>query len=137
VAKTLVKNARVEFNSVVLGNYAVGAEINGTAEVVDATGFGDTSRVKLLGFTNWTVTLQFHDDFAATGFNKARFTAWAAAVEVPIKIRLSTAIISTTNPEFQGNVLLTNTPLFSANIGAVSGGSITLEGSGTLTRAET
>lgn len=135
MAKLIIKNARVEFNAVVLGNVVTSVEINGDAEVQDATGMGDTSRVKLLGFTNWTATVNFQDDFAAAGFNKARFDAWLAAIEVPLKVRLSTATTSPTNPEYQGNVLLTRAPLFNAAIGAISGGSITLEGSGTLTRA--
>lgn len=137
MAKTIVKNALVTWNVTALGNVITSVEINGDAEVQDATGMGDTSRVKLLGFTNWTMTLNFQDDFAAAGFNKMRFDAWLAAVEVPIKVRLTSAAISSTNPEFQGNVLVSRAPLFGAGVGQISGGSITLEGSGTLIRAVT
>src|SRR4051812_11727263 len=137
MAKELLKDCLVTWNATALGNIVTAAEVNGDVEVQDATGFGDTSRVKVLGFTNWTMSLTFQDDFAAAGFNKLRFDAWLAAVAVPIKVRHASGVIGPTNPEWQGNCLITRTPLFNAAVGQISGGQITLEGTGTLVRAVT
>lgn len=130
----IIKNARVEWGGSALGNVVSQVEINGDTEVQDATGFTDTSRVKVLGFNNWSMTITFKHDYAAAGFNKMLYDAWVAQAPVTLKVRKSTAAIGTTNPEFVGDVLITRAPLFNAQIGQVSGGQITLEGTGTLAR---
>lgn len=135
MAAEVLRDARVELGALVLGNTAREVTVEWENELLESTGFGDTARTYVRGFSIWRVTLAFYEDFTDNGLSEQLFT-WATGTSaVAIKIRKSTAVIGPTNPEFQGNVLFTTVPLFTAQVGAIAGGSITLQGSGTLTRA--
>ena len=133
MAKELLQDCVVDIGGTDLMNAITSVEIAGDAETRDATGFGDTHRVFVVGFKNWTVTMNFHHDFADNAFNELLFGWWGTTVA--FKARKQTGIISPTNPEYQGNVIFTTVPVFNANVGEISGGSITLQGTGTLVRA--
>lgn len=132
MAKEILTDCVVTINGVDLANGPTAVEINGDAETRDATGFGDTHRVFKVGFKNWTMTIAFHHDFSDNGLNELLFDWWGT--EQAITVKKVTGATAATNPEFQGNVIFTSVPLFNANVGELSGGSITLQGSGTLTR---
>ena len=133
--KTILTDCRVEIAGTSLGNAITSAEIQGEAETKETTGFSDTNRTYAVGFKNWTVTLNFHHDYTDDDLNELLFGWWGTSQAV--KIRKSSSAISTTNPEFQGSAIFTSVPVFNASVGEVSGGSITLQGTGTLTRATT
>lgn len=133
MAKEVLTNCRVEIDSVAYSNAFKSAEINGDTEVLETTGFGDTARTFAFGFKNWSVTLEFNDDFADNQLSEQRFAWWGT--KKAIKIRKDTGTISPTNPEYTGTVIFQTVPLFAASFGEVSGGTMTLQGDGTLTRA--
>lgn len=129
----ILTDAKITLASTDLGNLCTSCEINYSAETKETTGFGDGARTFAIGFKNWTVTLNTFDDFADNGLNELLF-GWVGTA-IAFKARKADTVISATNPEFQGTVLVTEAPVFRASVGEVAGGSITLQGSGTLTRA--
>jgi hypothetical protein len=133
VAKEILTDAKVTIASTDLGNLVTSVEISGDAETRDVTGFGDTHRTYLVGFKNWTARIDFHHDYADNNLNELLFSWWGTSQT--IAIRKADTTIGTGNPEYQGSVIFTSVPLMNASVGEVSGGSITLQGTGTLTRA--
>lgn len=133
MAKEILTNCRVEIAAVAYSNSFMEAEISGEAEVKETTGFGDTNRTYAVGFKNWSMTLRFNHDFADNMLNEQLFSWWGTSQTV--KVRKDAGAISVTNPEYSGTAIFATVPLFNANLGEVSGGSITLQGTGTLTRA--
>lgn len=133
MAKELIQDAIVTIAGTDLQNAITSVEISGDAETQDATGFGDPFRVFVVGFKNWTVNMNFHHDFADNGLNELLFGWWGT--QQTMTVRKQTGTISPTNPEYQGSVLFTTVPVFNANVGEISGGTITLQGTGLLTRA--
>lgn len=129
----ILRDAKIQLASTDLGNLCTSCEITYEFETKETTGFGDTARTYAIGFANWSVTLQAFDDFADNGLNEVLFGLLGTTAA--FKARKADTTISPTNPEFQGNVLVTSGQVFRASVGEVAGGSITLQGSGTLTRA--
>lgn len=129
----VLNDVKVVIASTDFANKAREVAINGDAEVLDTTGFGDSSRTYAIGFKNWTVTISFYDDFADNDINELMFSWWGTSQT--IEITKADTTVSATNPKFSGTVIFQNVPLFNASVGVVSGGQVTLQGSGTLTRA--
>lgn len=133
MAAVILTDAKIQIDTYDLANLCTSCEITYEAETRETTGFGDGARTYAIGFKNWSVTLNVFDDFADNGLNELMF-GWVGTSQA-FKARKADTTISATNPEFQGTVLITSVPVFRANVGDVAGGSLTLQGSGTLTRA--
>lgn len=95
---------------------------------------GDTTRNKLPGLKNWTVDVEFAQDFAAASVDATLFPLVGAAA-FPISIKPTSAAVSATNPNFSGSALLATYSPIGGAVGDVATTTITLEGTGLLTRA--
>jgi predicted secreted protein len=130
----VLTDARVEINSVVLSDHSNDVKVAYGAEIKEKTAFGETTKSKLPGVKDWSVDITFMQDFDAAKVDATLFSLVGAAA-FPVKIRRTTAVISATNPEFQGNALLASYSPISGKHGDVHTVSVKLEGTATLTRA--
>lgn len=123
---------------IVLGGYdfqslANSVTISGDTEVIDVTGFDSSgTREYLLGFKNWTVTIEYWDDFADNALNEVLFGFWGTSQTLTVTKADTT--VSATNPKYSGTVLVTNPTFMRAGVGQAAGGSLTLQGTGALQR---
>ena len=129
----VIRDAKIQIASFDFGNLARACTITYNFPTLDTTGFGDTSKTFVFDFSEWSVSIDFFDDFTDNGLNELLFT-WAGTTQA-FKAAKADAVISPTNPEFRGNVLMTTVPIFQAGVGVVAGGTLNLQGSGTLLRA--
>lgn len=134
MATLVLTDAYVVLNSVNLSDHVRQVTINYEAEMVDDTNMGDTARNKLPGLKNWTVDLEFAQDYG-TGSVDATLFPLVGAAAFPIEIRPTSAAVSATNPKYTGNALLASYPPVSGAQGALATASVRLEGTGALTRA--
>lgn len=137
MAKEVITNAKVVIDSYDFANNALDATINLGPDIIDVTGFSASAwREFLAGLLSWSVTLGFHHDFADNAVNEKLFDWVVARTAVTIEVTKADTTVAPTNPKWSGSVLFgSGVPVFGGSIGAVSGGSITLQGTGTLTRA--
>lgn len=125
-------DASVTIDSVDLSDYVTACTINYEAEELDDTAMGDTSRSRIGGLKNWSVDLEFNQDFASTGPDANLFDILGTVVA--IDIRPTTATVSATNPKFTGSALVQSAPPLAGGTGDLAKTSCSLLGSGTLTR---
>lgn len=133
MAKEILIDCKIVINSVDVSNYVNSVEIDGDAEVKDSTGFGDGTRTYAVGYKNWSLKLNFMHDYADNGMNEQLYAWWGTSQA--IEITKADATVSATNPKFSGTGIFQSVPLFNASVGEISGGSITVQGSGVLTRS--
>lgn len=133
MAKEIITDAKVVIASTDLGNKIRSVAIDGDVELQDSTGFGDTTRTYLAGYKNWTVSMEYMDDFADNDLNELLYSWWGTSQT--IEITKADTTVAATNPKFSGTVIFRTVPLLRAQNGQIAGGSLTLQGSGTLTRA--
>lgn len=134
MAKFVLKNAYLSINSVDLSNYVKSITLNYSAELMDNTCMGDTSKAKLLGFTDWSLDVTFAQDYATSKVDATLFGLVGGAA-VNIEVRPDTAVASATNPKFTGAAFVTSYNPISGSAGQVAETSVKLEGSGALSRA--
>jgi hypothetical protein len=126
-------DARVEINSVVFTGLVRSVTLNVEAEDLEDTAFGDTYRSRIGGLKDWSVDLEFNQDFAASMVDATLFPLLGTVVTV--KVRPTTAAISATNPEYSGSVLVSEYNPLDGSVGDLATTSVSWPGAGTLARA--
>lgn len=132
MAGTVLNDVKVSIGGVDFANKASSVTLTGDAETLDTTGFGDSSRTYAVGFKSWGGSVTFMDDFTDNGINESIFSWWGTSQAIAI-VKADTTTAAT-NPSFTGYVLITSVPLLNAAVGQLSGGTISFQGIGTLTR---
>lgn len=128
-------DCRLEINSVVMSGFATSASIKIEADDQENTPFGNTYRTRIAGLKDWSLDIDFNADFAASAVDQTIYPLIGTLTT--IKIRPTTAAISTTNPEYTGTVLVTEYTPLDGSVGDVAQVSVSWPGSGTLTRNTT
>ncbi len=108
--------------------------INYTTDVPEITSMGDNARRRVFGLTDFSIDVTFRQDYDAGEVDATFFDEVGSAAE-DIEIRPTSAAVSPTNPKFTGNVLLAAYNPVGGSVADVAGGTISLMGDGTLTRA--
>lgn len=129
----------LEVNSVNFSARVKSAMLNNGAEMLDLSCMGNATKINAAGLKNWSLDIETEDDLAASGAGSidATLQPLIGAAAFPMKFRISqTDAISTTNPEYQGNVVLPSCPIGGAH-GAPLRKRFTLVCAGDLTRDTT
>jgi hypothetical protein len=126
MAVFLSNGVQVVLNSVDLTDHVTSATINRVFEELEISAMGDTARKYTKGLETSTITLDFLNDNLASGAGSVRAALQAAwGTTVPITLKQTNAVVSTTNPEYQSTILVNNTTDINGAVGDISSQSIT------------
>ena len=126
MAVFLSNGVQVVLNSVDLSDHVTSATINRVFEELEISAMGDSARKFTKGLETSTITLDFLNDNLASGAGSVRAALQAAwGTTVPITLKQTNAIVSTTNPEYQSTILVNNTTDINGAVGDISSQSIT------------
>lgn len=127
-------DGRVEINAVNLSTLVRKVTLKVSADAPDSTAMGATYHArKGGGLKDYSVDIEFNQDFDAALVDATLFPLLATST--PVKVRKSTAIISPTNPEFQGNAVLTDYTPIGGKVGDMGIATCNFDGDGALVRA--
>ena len=97
-------------NSIVLSDHVTSASISRTFDELEVTAMGDSAHKFVKGLEASTITLDFLNDDAASGAGSVRATLQAAwGTTVPLTLKQTSGVVSTTNPLYSTTVLVNNT----------------------------
>ena len=102
-------------------------------EQLETTAFGDAARTYIAGLQDASVTLSFHQDFAATAVDATLHAA--LGTEVAIVVKPTSEAVSAGNPSYSFNALVTQIVPFSSNVGDLATQDVSFPVSGGITRA--
>lgn len=125
-------NATVSVNAVDLSTFTRSVTINTEAEDLEDTAMGDTFRSRIGGLKDWSVDIEFNQDFAASAVDVTIFALLGTVVAVAVKP--TSGAISATNPEYSGNVLVSEYNPLDGSVGDLATTSVSWPGAGALTR---
>lgn len=126
-------DAKVVINSVNLSDCVRSVTINAEVEDLEDTAMGDTFRSRIGGLKDWSVDIEWNQDFAAA---KVDATIWPLLGTVTaITINPTSAANSATNPQYGGNVLVSEYNPLDGSVGDLGTTSVSWPGAGALTRA--
>lgn len=134
MATFVFTDGRVEINAVNLSTLVRKVTIKINADAPDSTAMGATYHArKGGGLKDFSVDVEFNQDFAAGLVDATLFPL--LAVSTPLKVRANTGTITATNPEYQGNGILTDYTPIGGKTGDMGIATANFDGDGTLTRA--
>ena len=134
MARIVLTDAYITLNSVDLSDHIASVEIAQSFDSIETTAFGDNGRTRTGGLEDSSITLSFHQDFAAASVDQtiAPLVGGTAAFELRA-VGTATAV-SATNPKWTGTVLITEWNPLSGAVGELSTADVTWPVSGQVTR---
>ena len=126
-------NPKVTINSVDLSDHIVSAQLNYEAAELETTAFGSTTRTRIAGLKDWSLDIEFNQDYAASKVDATLYSLVGAA-SFAITYKPVNTTTASTNPEFQGNCILPSYK-FGNKQGDLASATVSFKGDGTLTRA--
>lgn len=127
---------RTEINGDDISAYVKKVSLVLNGEEVDITTFSSAGNKTLLGgLKSAAVSIEFLNDFAASALDADLFGLFNTGTVVTCKIRVGSGPISTSNPEYQMSVLISQITPIDVTPGSVSMQSVTWPVSGAITRA--
>lgn len=101
-------------------------------EQLEITAFGDSARRYIGGLQDSSVTLSFHQDFAAGSVDEIIHTNLGGTVAIVIKP--TGGSVTSSNPSYAFNALVVQSTPFSSNVGDLATQDVTWPVDGAVTR---
>lgn len=126
-------NAFVSINGVDLSASVRSVTINTEAEDLEDTAMGDTYRSRIGGLKDWSVDVELNQDFTAAQADATIFPLLGTVTAVIVKPVNATTTV--TNPQYSGNVLVSEYNPLDGSVGDLATTSVSWPGAGALARA--
>lgn len=134
MAELVFTNAQVLVNAVDLSDHVTQVKIVHKGELQDDTAMGATTRSRTPGLLDWSITVDFKQDFAAAKVDATLFPLVGAAA-FAIEVRPVNGARSVTNPGYNGQCVLASHDPISGQIGKLLMNSAVFEAAGALARS--
>jgi len=133
MATLVYTNAFIQINAVDLSSHAESIGLNYASEMQDETAMGDSTRVRKGGLKDWSIDVNWHQDFAAASVDATLFSLVGTTVCVEMRPQniCSTAI----NPIYSGIGVIESYNPMGGSVGALLDAPTTIQSAGDLSRA--
>lgn len=125
-------DAKVTINSVDLSDHVRQVKLTVEADDLENTAMGADYKSRIGGLKDWSVDLEFNQDFAASKVDVTLFPLLGSVTTIAIVPVNDT--VSATNPEYSGSVLVKEYTPMDGSVGDLATTSVTWPGAGTLSR---
>jgi hypothetical protein len=137
MARIVLTNVAVIVGGVDLSNHVASVTLSTTYDVLETTAFAGgnvpaAAKTRIAGLADNSVTLEFHQDFAAASVEATIYPL--LGTEVAVTVAPTPGAIAADNPEYQFNTLISEwTPLNGA-VGELATASVTWPITGPITK---
>lgn len=134
MANVVLTNAFVSLNSVNLSAFVRSVTLSYSAELQDDTAMGDTARSRIGGLKDWSIQIEFFQDYAASAPDVTLFSL--VGTTFAVEIRHSAASVGATNPKYTGTGILESYQPVGGAVGENLMAPVVIQGVGALSRAQ-
>jgi len=120
MAITVLTDASVTYNSVNLSDHVESVEINMSAEDIDITAMGATSRTHAPGLRDDSVTINFFQDFATGKLDATISPLLGSSAGASLVIKPTSSSVSSTNPSYTMTAIVLDYKPLDGKVGAAS-----------------
>ena len=129
----MLSNASITIKSDDLSSYVTSVTLSQSADNLEDTAMGDTSRSYIGGLKSGSVDIEFNADFAAAKTEATIFPLVGTSTAVVIKP--VDASVSVTNPSYSFNAVVTEWDTLNGSVGEIATHSISWPITGAITKA--
>lgn len=133
MAKFVATDYNITINGTNFSTSLASVELPIEVEEQETTAFGSTWRTRIAGLQSGSITLEFHQDFAAAAIDSTLYPL--LGTNATVTVRPAGSVTSATNPSFSGTFLVTQYSPFASTVGDLATLSVTWPLTGALTRA--
>ena len=133
MAKFVATDYKVTINGGTVSSSLASVELPIEIDEQETTAFGSEWRTRIAGLKSGSITLEFHQDFAAGAIDSILWPLLgtnATVVVVP-----TSGTVNSSNPSFTGTFLVTQYTPYASTVGDLATVSVTWPLTGALTRA--
>lgn len=134
MATQVFTDAFLSVAGVDLSDHVKSVSLTYEAEALDETAMGDTTRKNRGGLLNWSVQVEFYQDYASGEVDATLFGAVGTNVALVIRPDNSDGV-GATNPNFSGTGMLQTYQPVGGDIGEMEMAPVTFVSAGALSRA--
>lgn len=109
--------------------------INYAAELLDETAMGDLTRKNIGGLKNWSIAVEFKQDFGSTPAPDIDLFALVGTAVAVVVRPVKGSSVGATNPEYTGTGILESYTPIGNGVGELALAPINIQCAGPLTRA--
>jgi hypothetical protein len=118
-------NAQFELNGTDLSDHVESLTINRSSETVDATAMGDAARKRMGGLKDWSIDLNFHQDFAAGDIDATLFAL--VGTTVCFEIRPQAICTTVLNPRYSAVGVIESYNPVGGSVGSILDAPVTIQ----------
>lgn len=133
MAKIVLTDAKVTINSVNLSDHVASVTLDTKTDVVETTAFSNSAKTRVAGLQDHSVTLEFHQDFAASNVEATIYPLLGQATTVVVQP--TSSAVTTSNPTYTFSAVVAEWQPLKGGIGTLATASVTWPISGTITKA--
>ena len=133
MAVFLQNDVQVTVNSVDLTDHVASVTWNESADELETTAMGDGNRTRIGGLKDGSVSIEFHQDFAASSVYATLYPLLGTVTTV--SMTPTSASVAATNPKHSASALVTELPIFDGSVSDLATVSVTWPLSGAVTVA--
>lgn len=134
MASKVLTNAYISLNSNDLSTYVTSVTLDYSADMPEDTTMGDDTHVMVAGgLKNWSVSLEFNNDYTSASLDSILFPL--VGTTFPVILRPDTAVVGVSNPQYTGTGVLESYNPINGAVGDLAKASVTINAAGTLGRA--
>lgn len=134
MATFVFTDAYVSVASTDLSDHVKSVTLNYSAELQDDTVMGDTTRSRVGGLKDWSVEIEFLQDYAASKVDATLFTLVGSTAALVVRPDNSDGV-GATNPNYTGTGVLESYSPMGGSLGEMAATTATFQAAGTLSRA--
>lgn len=132
MAVIVLNDAYVEVDGSNLSTYVKSVTISTSADEVETTTMGNTGKTRTGGLRDDSISIDFVQSFAATELD-SKLWPMIGLVKT-FKVRPTSAVVGTSNPQYQGSVLVTEYQPVGNGVGELAETSVSWPVSGVVSR---
>lgn len=125
MARIVLTDVGVVLGGVDLSDHVASVEISQNFDAVETTAFGDGGRTRVAGLEDSTLSLSFHQDFAATEVEATVGPLVGSTAAFEISPFGTAVAASGTAPRYSGTVLVTEWSALNGAVGDLSTADVT------------
>jgi hypothetical protein len=118
MAVEVLYDVDVSINAVDLSDHGKRAVVTYNAEMLDHTTFGLDTRRNIAGLKDWSIEVDFEQDYAASNVDATLWSLVGAAA-FTVTLKPTSGAVGPTNPSFSGSAVLEGHTPINGDIGVI------------------
>jgi hypothetical protein len=133
LAKFVATDYKVTINGGTVSSSLASVELPIEIDEQETTAFGSEWRTRIAGLKSGSITLEFHQDFAAGALDSILWPL--LGTNATVVVTPTSGSVTSSNPSYSGAFLVTSYTPYASTVGDLATVSVTWPLSGVLTRA--